>query len=399
MDVMGMAADVQNHAYAWATSQLQNNDFLVGFLVTGIASVGLFIARNMPRRIYNWCVSFFTVRVTITSDENMYGVMQRFALNRIVFKRLQRSFVIGVSGTGFRGNGEDEDSRVSVGYGRHYGWYRGRFVSVTREQVQSDSHSFKEMLTLRILGRSRAFVETLADDAIAYNTHEKSARGMEIRVRSGSFNDIDLEQVPYRTWDTIFLPARIKSEIIDHLDWFAGAEQWHAARGMSWHTGILLHGAPGGGKSSIVKAIASHLRRDMVYINLGDISTDTSLVRVFSTANHTNSIVVIEDIDAAGQALDREETKAQKVSLSSMLNVLDGILTPHGMIIVATTNSIESLDNALLRPGRFDLCLEIPLVAYDEYVEMARAFGVDPGVREAYEPVSGAEARRRLIGR
>lgn len=152
-------------------------------------------------------------------------------------------------------------------------------------------------------------------------------------------------------------------EIVDDIRTFLGMEGEYARRGIPFHRGYLIYGPPGTGKTSAVKAIATELGMDLYVINLGSIGEDSSLSSLFEEVK-ANSFVLLEDIDAFGAARDRDvedgsvftsRTGANSgVSISGLLNALDGVDTPHGLITVMTTNHKELLDGALLRPGRVD---------------------------------------------
>src|SRR5258708_34026656 len=96
-------------------------------------------------------------------------------------------------------------------------------------------------------------------------------------------------------------------------------------------------------------------------LKLSDMS-DTSL-REAITGVEANSFFVIEDVDCIHASRKRTETekgdKKSGVTLSGLLNVVDGLFSPPGAIFVMTTNHREKLDPALIRPGRIDLQLHI----------------------------------------
>jgi chaperone BCS1 len=121
----------------------------------------------------------------------------------------------------------------------------------------------------------------------------------------------------------------------------------------------MLSGPPGTGKSSLVHALASHLGRTIYHLNLSSIAGDGELQEAFAEAPR-DGILLIEDIDVFKTTHQRSETgdndaTSGRVSLSGLLNVLDGVGTPDGRIFFLTSNHPDKLDKALLRPGRVDL--------------------------------------------
>ncbi|KAL4719630.1 hypothetical protein ACJJTC_008997 [Scirpophaga incertulas] len=125
--------------------------------------------------------------------------------------------------------------------------------------------------------------------------------------------------------------------------------------------GYLLHGPPGCGKSSFIMALAGELEYNICVLNLSERGlTDDRLNHLLSVAPQ-QSIILLEDIDAA--FLSREDTPNQKaayeglnrVTFSGLLNCLDGVASTEARIVFMTTNYLERLDPALIRPGRVDM--------------------------------------------
>lgn len=173
--------------------------------------------------------------------------------------------------------------------------------------------------------------------------------------------------LPTRSIDTVALPAGEMDKLIDDLQQFLADEDAYARMGVPWHRGYLFTGPPGSGKSSIIRAAASHIGLDLYYVPLGDMDYDVSLLQLISNVA-PRSAVLFEDIDVLTEAShDRSDTpdttstkvNSNGVTLSGLLNALDGVTTPHGLITFITTNKPESLDEALTRPGRMDVHLTV----------------------------------------
>ncbi|CRG91713.1 hypothetical protein PISL3812_08764 [Talaromyces islandicus] len=206
---------------------------------------------------------------------------------------------------------------------------------------------------------------------------------------------------PPRPLSTVVLDeAQKKAFIADIKEYLHPyTRRWYSNRGIPYRRGYMLHGPPGTGKSSLCFAAAGamHLKIYLVSLNSKTLTED-ALASLFQSLPR-RCIVLLEDVDAAGvankrdsttttsttdtsdttasnepkgssgnksQVLDEEkspddtnsETPAhQGISLSALLNIIDGVASSEGRILVMTTNHIEKLDSALLRPGRVDMTI------------------------------------------
>ncbi|EOY26310.1 Cytochrome BC1 synthesis, putative [Theobroma cacao] len=134
----------------------------------------------------------------------------------------------------------------------------------------------------------------------------------------------------------------------------------------SLETWYLLYGPPGTGKSSLIAAMANHLKYNIYDLDLTAIQTNSDL-RFLLLAMPSRSILVVEDIECSIELENRESENEPRrrrfnggdnqVTLSGLLNFIDGLWSCCGeeRIIIFTTNHKERLDPALLRPGRMDM--------------------------------------------
>jgi len=183
--------------------------------------------------------------------------------------------------------------------------------------------------------------------------------------------------VPERSLDSVILPTDQKTRIRGDLERFLADEGRYARLGMPYHRGYMLHGPPGTGKTSLVKALSQEFGLDLWYAPLGDLNDEISLMSVISEVG-ARSILLLEDIDSVRISNDRATqdggSSKSTVTTSSLLNALDGVATPHGLITVMTTNHFDKLDPALTRPGRMDLVEFIDTPSRDMVGEMFRHF-------------------------
>ncbi|KAF2789889.1 P-loop containing nucleoside triphosphate hydrolase protein, partial [Melanomma pulvis-pyrius CBS 109.77] len=167
---------------------------------------------------------------------------------------------------------------------------------------------------------------------------------------------------PIRPLCTIDLDEIIKNDLVKDVEEFVGPRrtQWYANRGIPYRRGYLFHGPPGSGKTSTSTALAGHLKTNLFITSISEIRDDQHLRLIFQYPD-AGDIVLLEDIDSAGIIREdmsgKSEQKAKKkkgVTLSGLLNVIDGTCGTSGVILIMTSNNPESLDKALVRPGRID---------------------------------------------
>lgn len=216
----------------------------------------------------------------------------------------------------------------------------------------------KIIFTMRSQGAQAAVMRLL--EAIAQKQKRPEVPKVLIANKWGDW--VSAKQLAKRDPSTVVLAAGQMEELSAVLERFLESEMDYAMLGQPWHYGMLLHGPPGTGKSSAAMALALLHKLDVYYLPLGDMESDTDLIQLLTRITD-RSVLLIEDADTYRAAVDREQTKDDlippKLSSSGLLNVLDGVVTPHGMITIITTNKLDQLDPALIRSGRCDTVMEI----------------------------------------
>jgi ATPase family associated with various cellular activities (AAA) len=163
-------------------------------------------------------------------------------------------------------------------------------------------------------------------------------------------------------WEDLVLSESVVNLVRKDFESFLNREEWFRNNRLPFRRGYLLHGPPGNGKTSLIRAMLNTSGLNGYSIRLfQEHSDDAHLEKMFRiAANSAPSVVVIEDIDRAFPRVPSSDARC-KVSLQQLLNCLDGIDSQDGVIVVATANDPTVLDSAILRrPGRFDRVVALP---------------------------------------
>ncbi|CAA6671119.1 unnamed protein product [Spirodela intermedia] len=202
------------------------------------------------------------------------------------------------------------------------------------------------------------------------------------------------------TFDTLAIDPQLKEEIQGDLRRFINRRDYYVRVGRAWKRGYLLYGPPGTGKTSLIAAIANFLEFDIYDLELTAVTSNSQL-RKLLVSTSSKSVVVIEDEEARrrsdilGSSRRRshpnEEDKKRSaaacystVSLSGVLNFVDGLWSScvGERLMIFTTNHVEKLDPALLRPGRMDKRINLSYCGVAAFKMLARNYlGVDDNHR------------------
>lgn len=180
-----------------------------------------------------------------------------------------------------------------------------------------------------------------------------------------------------RQFDSVILEKDTAESILSDVNEFLESREWYSKRGVPYRRGYLLHGPPGCGKTSYIMALAGKLEYDICQMNLSNSTLSDERLSYLLNVTPPHSIVLLEDVDAAFLSrddLDLNRSAYQglgRVTLSGILNVLDGVASSEERLLFMTTNYPERLDPALTRPGRVDMKVYIGYATDDQ---LHRAF-------------------------
>ncbi|KAJ7697876.1 P-loop containing nucleoside triphosphate hydrolase protein [Mycena rosella] len=320
------------------------------------------------RRFCWWLIERFRIQYSITAQFNegdpAYEWIVLFITQERVWKR-SREFVVSA---------KNSQRKWAL-----FKW-RGYWLELKR----SHDRGAVNVHGVQNTGRIYVTIYTLDMHILSQLVEEARRRYAEVNrphvvihlIDSRRFNGIQLwnnvKRKVRRPLSSIILPAGLLDSLVEDAQEFLNTEDWYLGAGIPHRRGYLLHGPPGTGKTSTIYALAGALNLEIYSLSLA--------------SNHRverpqNGIFLIEDIDCAFPSREDEEDEfstsypdprlnpnalrparaARLVTMSGLLNVIDGVGSEEGKLFFATTNYIDRLDAALLRPGRIDRKIEYAL--------------------------------------
>lgn len=290
--------------------------------------------------------------------------------------------------------------------GNHYFRYKNNWIFVERNREKMmDLHSGIpfETVTLTSIGRNKEmFFDILSQAREAAMQRQEGKTIMYVAMGT------EWRQFGYprrkRPISSVVLDEGISESILRDVSEFINNPKWYSDRGIPYRRGFLLHGPPGCGKSSYIMALAGELQYSICMMNLSErTQTDDRLNHLMNVAPQ-QSIILLEDIDAAfiSREKETEEEKLRfqglsRVTLSGLLNTLDGVASTEGRIVFMTTNYLNRLDPALIRPGRVDVIQEIGYATEYQLKQMYFRFYPELGVEKAIEFANQVTKRNKPV--
>lgn len=252
------------------------------------------------------------------------------------------------------------------GPGKHVLRYGKAFILVNRvrEAKSRDLQTGNpwETITLTTLYSYRHVFETLFKEA--HDMAAKSQEGKTVIYNAGTTEWRRFGQPRRkRPLKSVILDAGVKERIVADVQDFMDSEKWYYDRGIPYRRGYLLHGPPGTGKSSFIQALAGELDYDIAILNLSERGLTDDRLNYLLTVIPARTLVLLEDVDAAfsnrRMQTDSDGYRGANVTFSGLLNALDGVASAEERIIFLTTNHVDRLDEALVRPGRIDMTIRL----------------------------------------
>jgi len=359
--------------YLFIESGLQT-EMAQGLILFGGLSTLVMLGHKLVVVGLNILIRQVTTNVYISGTDASYD---HFKLWLNQNDRTKRSRNLMLSKIVIRGkNGDPDDTNTmifSLARGSHWVWLGKVLARITFSIEESKSAKLIEAVDILLFTRSRekvnfimkqAWEETSKDDCIevyVYSEWWTCLEGTSKRFSSG-----------------FACQGNMLNLILLDCSRFLSRETYYQNRGLPYRRGYLFYGRPGTGKSTLISVLATELKLPLYILPLGSIDTDTKLFDAISTVPR-GGILVLEDIDTFRVADDRlsrssDDNQPGGITLSALLNAIDGITSGNRRIVIMTSNHPEKIDPALLRPGRIDVQFEIPSLRNEAIVPYLKRF-------------------------
>ena len=373
----------------------QGNAFLTGGFVLGALGCLVAYLRKLPTEIWAWMKRRIIIEIDIPDrDEtfqwlDLWLTKQRYQKRcRLLTVRSSRKRDDGLPHSSENCGSYKEDRirpeiLLSPAPGTHYFFYRKRLVILHRERTDGSDNkggaitfSFRETFNMKVFSRNRKLILDLLEEAREL-AHPVADERVSVYVPYYGDWTRASKRLP-RPIESVIMEGDLAERLLADVKEFQAGEAWYNEHGIPYRRGYLLHGAPGNGKSSIVMALASALHLDICVLNLNSAGLSDDRLNELIT-NLPPAILLIEDIDCVFQK--REKSEKDTITFSGLLNAIDGVMAGEGRILFMTTNYIDQLDPALIRPGRCDLQVEIDNATQDQarrlFLRFFPSFGVE----------------------
>lgn len=251
-------------------------------------------------------------------------------------------------------------------------------IASMKEPLNNDNGVIDRFKIVRIAGRSSKNTQRGNGDDV-----QKSSGGAPQATIGGDMSSINGRLVGWASTDIgepvvskdplarMALTSEVGSVIQRVQRWY-DSKEWYASKEIPWRFGLLFHGKPGTGKSSLTKALAQKLNIPIVVLDISTMDNQEFHAGYQQALGMTPCVVLLEDIDAVFEGRENiAAEKGQGLTFDCLLNTTSGVEASDGVLLVVTTNNLDKVDPALgqpqpgsqaTRPGRIDRVVELPIL-------------------------------------
>ncbi|KAG4414803.1 hypothetical protein IFR04_012075 [Cadophora malorum] len=400
--------------YTSAASKFLKIDLTLYFPVIIFLGAIIFCSQYVSTWFWRFADEYFMSTADIRIDDEMYNYVMAWIANQ-QFAKNSRRFVANTNLNSrmwflwrsfFDDEDEDEDgldfdeNSNPIRTCTTYFFYKKRLFIFRRAENQKSgpwgTASDREEISISSFGRNPALLKDLLDDCRKEFSKSDENRTIIYRggLKSGTAEPAWTRCVSRvsRPFSTVVLDEDVKAKLLADMSEYLHpyTRRWYSNRGIPYRRGYLLYGPPGTGKSSLSFAIAGYFKLKIYIVSLNSPAMNEENLSTLFTDLPKQCVVLLEDIDTAGLTHTRdskpetsEEPKSLitrlpgasaivptapphtnssgRISLSALLNILDGVASQEGRVLIMTTNHKDKLDEALIRPGRVDMAVEFNL--------------------------------------
>jgi len=367
----------------------QAQQLLLSFAGMGLGGSALFALRSVPKLIWGAVREAASVCLLIDSDDEAYRHVSVWLARHRSARRGRRLMLAEA----YDYDRSEWNWEITLGQGWHLVMFGAAPVLIYRHVQEPDSlgravgASRRERLTLMTPGRRQEPIRRLI--AEAKDAYQGVGMVQIYFWTAGYYQVADRRRA--RSIDTVFMPEVQKDRLVADIETFVASREAYHRRGVPWRRGYLFEGPPGTGKTTLIGVMAGHIGRSLYVLNLNSLAGDNELITAVNAVAR-DGVLVIEDIDGVKVSHDRDAPAAQLkiaggtalqlqpeqdrrgITLSGLLNAIDGVTARDGRILFITSNKPDHLDAALLRAGRVDVREHIALLGRDEAWAMVRSF-------------------------
>lgn len=374
---------------------LNHNPFFSGGLSLMVVGAAVALLRKLPAQLWAFLQRRFSITVEIPDRDPAFRWLQVWLAAQPYAGRARdlslattwipagaesdTAVVFDADDSAATGPSSQVKFLLSPAPGTHLMFYRNRLVILRRSRrdlQNGNARTFQENLTLQVLGGSRPLIEDLLIEARKLAC-PKTPGVSVLTARYEAWETTSWQ--PRRPLESLVLADGLLDDVLDDLQSFYNSRAWYVRRGIPHRRGYLLHGPPGNGKTTLVLAAAGELNLSVAVLSLSNRLLSDDALRSLVDALPPATLLLIEDVDCVFKT-ERTTSDQTGVTLSGLLNALDGVSSREGRVLFLTTNHPDRLDPALIRPGRVDRKIELHHATPDQARRMFLWFYQDCGL-------------------
>ncbi len=293
-----------NH-YAHFMEVSKSNPLVASAIGMGLAGSAVYFLKQTPRNIYNKLMDLSVVNVTFSNTRDEFNYNERGALTDrflewvakqpgLVFSNNYRTKEQWVKSVG-------TNIELTAGHTKTYFIYNRRLFWYTVNKMDSSGVGYQKMeISVNTFGRNKKVFSDLLNSLQV--TTDLDTLSVSVN-QNGNWRG---RRAPKRELNSVIINEKIKNDIVTKIQTFMESKQFYRDRGIPYKLTILLYGEPGTGKTSLLKALASHFDKDLYWMNLAEM-TDHGLRNCLPEVG--DNFLVAEDIHAT-DAIKGNKSKA-----------------------------------------------------------------------------------------